>query len=82
MHFFGFLGIVLSSIGAIFLGYLSWIKIFQEAIIGDRPLLFLSILMVVVGFQSFSIGLFGELVIRQFAGGKSNFVIRETLENQ
>lgn len=81
MHFFGLLGVALLSIGVVFLGYLSWIKIFYGVVIGDRPLLFLSILIVVVGFQSFSIGLLGELVIRQSADGKRGFVIKETIES-
>lgn len=65
MHFFGLWGMILSGVGVLFLAYLSYLRIFLHAQIGNRPLLFLSILLVVVGFQSLSLGLIGELIIRQ-----------------
>ena len=35
---------------------------FQGYGIGNRPLLFLGVLLIIVGMQSFSIGLIGEMI--------------------
>lgn len=77
MHFFGLYGLILSFAGFIILVYLTWIKIFQGALIGGRPLLFLGVLALVVGVQSFSLGCLGELLIRQSGSAKKNYVIKE-----
>jgi hypothetical protein len=42
--------------------YIAVLKIFWDQPIGDRPLLFLGILLVVIGVQFFSIGFLGEMV--------------------
>ena len=62
MYFFGFIGLFLSSIGTLINLYLS-ILWFQGTSIGSRPLFFLGILLIVVGIQSLSIGLIGELIV-------------------
>ncbi len=65
MHFFGITGMLSGGIGGIILIYLAWLKVGAGEAIGSRPLLFLGILLVVVGFQLLSLGLLGELVVRQ-----------------
>jgi len=62
MYFFGSIGLLLSSIGILINLYLS-ILWFQGISIGSRPLFFLGILLIVVGIQSLSIGLIGELIV-------------------
>ncbi len=80
MYFFGFYGLIISLFGFIVLLYLSFIKIFEGALIGSRPLLFLGILLIFVGAQSFSLGCLGELLIRQSSPDKKNYVINEKIE--
>ena len=62
MYFFGSIGFLLSFIGLLINLYLS-ILWFQGIYIGSRPLFFLGILLIVVGIQSLSIGLIGELIV-------------------
>lgn len=64
MHLFGLLGVVLGSMGVALGGYLTaeWLG---GARIGDRPLLLLSVLLVLVGLQLFSTGLIGEFLTYQ-----------------
>ena len=81
MHFFGLLGSFLFTLGVIILGYLSWEKIFIGAPIGGRPLLLLGALLAIIGFQSFSLGFVGELMIRQSAPSSRNFVVKEKIHN-
>lgn len=62
MHFFGTFGIVLLLIGTGINTYMAALKIFFGAGIGNRPLLFLGILLMVLGIQLLSTGLIGELI--------------------
>jgi dolichol-phosphate mannosyltransferase len=61
LHLFGGLGLGLALIGFVVLLYLTIVKLTGHAI-GERPLLTLGVLLVVVGLQFFSLGLLGELV--------------------
>ena len=62
MHFFGSLGVLFLLIGGGINLYLAYIKIFYGAALGERPLLFLGIMLVVVGVQFFSIGFLGDMI--------------------
>ena len=62
MHFFGTIGGLLMSIGSLINLYLAGIRIFYNAGIGNRPLLFLGILLMVLGVQFLSTGFLGELI--------------------
>jgi len=62
MHFFGTLGFLFLLVGGIINLYLSIEKIFYNQPLGDRPLLLLGVMMMVLGAQIFSIGFLGELI--------------------
>ena len=62
MHFFGLLGIASSIIGFFICFYLFILWLLGE-VIGDRPLLMLGVLLIILGFQFISTGLIGELLI-------------------
>ena len=61
MHLFGFLGILALIAGVIINLYLTvgWL---QGVSIAGRPLFFLGILLILLGVQSFAIGLLGEMI--------------------
>jgi dolichol-phosphate mannosyltransferase len=61
LHLFGGVGLFLGLVGFLLLAYLTVVKLTGHAI-GQRPLLTLGVLLVVVGIQLFSLGLVGELV--------------------
>jgi glycosyltransferase involved in cell wall biosynthesis len=61
LHLFGGLGLTLSLAGVGILVYLTVVKLMGHAI-GQRPLLILGVLLVVVGLQVFSLGLITELI--------------------
>jgi dolichol-phosphate mannosyltransferase len=61
LHLFGGLGLLFSLIGSAILVYLTIVKILGHAI-GQRPLLLLGVLLVVVGIQLLSLGLISELI--------------------
>jgi hypothetical protein len=61
LHLFGGLGLILGTLGTAILVYLTVLKALGHAI-GQRPLLTLGVLLVVVGLQFFSLGLISEMV--------------------
>ena len=61
LHLFGGLGLGLGALGFAILVYLTVLKIGGHAI-GERPLLTLGVLLLVVGLQFFSLGLISELI--------------------
>jgi len=64
LHLFGGLGLILGLIGVAILVYLTVVKALGHAI-GERPLLTLGVLLVVVGLQFFSLGLISEMLTSQ-----------------
>jgi glycosyltransferase involved in cell wall biosynthesis len=61
LHLFGGLGLILGALGTITLVYLTVLKALGHAI-GERPLLMLGVLLVVIGLQFFSLGLISEMI--------------------
>ena len=61
LHLFGGLGLFLTTIGLAVLIYLTVDKLSGHAI-GQRPLLTLGVLLVVVGMQFFTLGLISEMI--------------------
>lgn len=83
MQLFGGLGLLSFALGVIGGLYLSSLKViygYHYQI--DRPLLTLSVLLMVVGVQLISMGLLAELVVRTYheASGKPIYAIREIIE--
>lgn len=78
---FGFTGAILAGLGGLTGAYLSFLKLFLGIPIGNRPLLILAMMLVVVGVQSFMLGLIGELMMRIYfeASGRKTYVVREQL---
>lgn len=64
MHFFGTAGIVSVFFGSLITAYLVFMRIFHDEFLSRRPLLLFGILLILIGFQFFSIGLFGEMMVR------------------
>lgn len=62
LHVFGTIGAAVASIGILIGLYLAVLWVMKGGV-GFRPLLMLSVLMIILGIQFFSIGLLGELVI-------------------
>lgn len=78
LHLFGSVGLVSITLGLAILIYLSilWLQGYG---IGDRPLLILGLLLVIVGMQSFSLGLIGEMITNS-SDEEISYSIREKIE--
>jgi glycosyltransferase involved in cell wall biosynthesis len=79
LHLFGGVGLVFASVGVLISAYLT-VLWFMGNGIGDRPLLILGALLIIVGVQSVSFGLIAELIARtSHTNGESQYSIaRET----
>jgi glycosyltransferase involved in cell wall biosynthesis len=83
LHLFGGLGLLASGLGTVILVYLTVVKLTGHAI-GQRPLLTLGVLLVVVGIQLLSLGLLSELITshhEERTGGadRANRLVEEVL---
>ena len=63
MHVLGVPGVVALATGGLIGLWLTAEKILTDASIGNRPLLLLAVLLVLVGVQFFGLGLLGELLV-------------------
>jgi glycosyltransferase involved in cell wall biosynthesis len=64
-HLFGGIGSLLAAGGTVALGYLIALKLLTGASIGNRPLLLLGVLAVIVGVQLILFGMLAELIIHR-----------------
>lgn len=81
MQIFGLFGLISIILGTLTGLYLVVLKLFLNQSIGDRPLLLLAVVLVILGFQFLSMGLIGELVVRTYfeTQGKPIYVVRQEL---
>ena len=81
LHVFGGLGLAMGGLGALIGVYLTFVKLVLGQSIGERPLLLLAVLLVILGVQMVSIGLLAEMVMRTYheAQNKPIYAIREWL---
>lgn len=81
LQIFGLVGLVMGGLGTSVLLYLTWLKYVGGEGIGDRPLLFLGILLVFTGVQLLTVGLLAELQSRTYheSQGKPIYVVRQII---
>lgn len=81
LHFFGPVGLLAFLLGLIINLYLS-ILWFSGIPIGGRPLLILGVLLMILGIQSISMGLLGEMITSRYHQDESNFPVRRKLDKE
>lgn len=78
-HFFGVAGGIFILTGIIVLSYLSYLH-FQGIAIGQRPLLFFGMLLVISGFQLFFTGFLADLIINISHKQNKEFLVKYSSE--
>ncbi len=78
LHLFGGAGLILFIVGLLINGYLVLLSLLDVDFIRVRPLLFLGILLMLIGFQLISTGLLGEMMAMSAHRKKGQEVIRKT----
>ncbi|GAB4236136.1 MAG: glycosyltransferase [Stanieria sp.] len=81
MHVFGLLGLGSTLLGTLLGSYLTFLKFGLHQSISDRPLLFLTVMLILTGVQLFCFGLLAELLMRTYHESQSRpiYRIRETV---
>jgi glycosyltransferase involved in cell wall biosynthesis len=80
MHFFGLWGTICSIVGLIIFGDLSIEWMCGNVHLSERPLAWVSLGLIVIGIQFFSVGLIGELLVKQSYSPKfKNYEIRNKI---
>jgi dolichol-phosphate mannosyltransferase len=81
MHVFGLLGLGSTLLGTLLGSYLTFLKFGLHQSISDRPLLFLTVMLILTGVQLFCFGLLAELLMRTYHESQSRpiYRVRETV---
>ena len=81
IQLFGSLGLLGGTVGGLLLVWLGIQRLYQDIPLSDRPIVYLAILLVVVGFQLVTLGLLAELQTRSYheSNGKPIYVIRKII---
>jgi glycosyltransferase involved in cell wall biosynthesis len=84
LQIFGLFGLFSGGIGGVLGIVLSYQRLFLQQSIANRPLLLLAILLMVIGFQFFTMGLLGEIMVRTYheAVEKHIYAVREVLDSE
>ncbi len=84
IHIFGVWGLGSFGVGVLIALYLTVVKLLGNQNIGDRPLLTLAVLLIMVGVQFITMGLLGELMVRTYheSQDKPIYYVREVLEEE
>lgn len=83
IHVFGALGLMSVGLGTLTGLYLTFVKFGMGQEIGGRPLLVLTVLLVVIGVQLITMGLLGEMIARTWyeSQDKSIYLVREVVSD-
>lgn len=84
LHIFGLVGLLSGAVGFVLAVYLTVQKLAYGLEIGGRPLLLLSVLLILVSFQFVTMGLLAEMLARTYheSQNKPIYVIKEVLEER
>mgnify|MGYP002381720732 FL=1 len=84
IHVFGTLGLASAAMGVAIGLFLTFLKLFFHENIGNRPLLLLAVLLVVIGVQLITMGLLGEMITRTYyeSQNKPIYVVREIVNDK
>jgi glycosyltransferase involved in cell wall biosynthesis len=84
IHVFGTLGLASAAMGILIGLFLTFVKIFLNENIGNRPLLLLAVLLVVIGVQLITMGLLGEMITRTYyeSQNKPIYVVRQIVNDK
>jgi glycosyltransferase involved in cell wall biosynthesis len=82
LQIFGVFGLICGTIGGVLLLWLAYVRLILMEGISGRPLLLLSILLIVIGIQFITLGLLAEIVVRAYheSAEKRIYVIREIIQ--
>jgi glycosyltransferase involved in cell wall biosynthesis len=82
IHLFGTLGIITTFIGGLVGLYLTLLKVFFNVAIGNRPLLLLTVLLLILGVQFVIFGVMSDILIKIYYKNQPNYSITEIIDGK
>jgi glycosyltransferase involved in cell wall biosynthesis len=82
LRFFGTIGFLAASVGVVFTLVLVIQRLFFGMGLADRPALLLGSLLIVLGVQTFALGLIGELIIFTHGNKMKEYSVRRIIDGQ
>ncbi len=82
IHLFGTLGIITTCIGGLVGAYLTILKIFFGVPLANRPLLLLTVLLLILGVQFIIFGVMSDILIKIYYKNQPNYSIVEVVEGK
>ncbi|HEY4688452.1 MAG TPA: glycosyltransferase family 2 protein [Anaerolineae bacterium] len=84
MQLFGGLGLITGGAGFVILLYLTILKLTQDILLSNRPILWLGVMLVIIGVQFLFFGLIAEMITRTYheSAHRPTYYIREIIWNQ
>jgi glycosyltransferase involved in cell wall biosynthesis len=82
LRFFGTIGVLAAGFGGVVTAVLVFQRLVFNTPLADRPALLLGSLLVVLGVQTFALGLIGELIIFTHASGMKEYTIRRVIQGR
>src|SRR5690554_1894958 len=79
LRFFGFPGFVIFSLGILLLLYQFYQRVFLDIALADKPMVLVSILLIVFGIQLFAIGLVAEIIIFTHSKDSKDYIVEEVI---
>ncbi|MCO6431622.1 MAG: glycosyltransferase family 2 protein [Deltaproteobacteria bacterium] len=81
IHLFGTIGLLSSAAGTITLAILTYQRLFQHVPMGNRPLLALGVMLIIIGLQFLVFGLLAEVLARTYyeSQDKPVYVVRRII---
>lgn len=82
LHMFGALGFASGGLGTFLLTMLTFQRFVLHMPIGNRPLLLISVMLILIGLQFFCFGILAEVLARTYheSQNKKTYVVRNVLE--
>jgi len=82
LRFFGTIGFLAAGFGTVFVLVMVIQRLFFDVGLADRPALLLASLLVVLGVQTFALGLIGELIIFTHAKDMKEYSVRQVIQRR
>lgn len=83
IHLFGTVGILSGGLGALLILVMTYQRFFDSVPMGNRPLLSLAVMLVILGLQFICFGLLAEVMARTYyeSQKKKTYVVRRVIES-
>jgi glycosyltransferase involved in cell wall biosynthesis len=82
LRFFGVPGFIIFSAGSLLALFLFYQRMFLEIGLADRPIVLVSILLIVFGIQLFAIGLVAEIIIFTHSKDSQEYIVEKVIGGQ